>query len=485
MRNFLFKNLKFLISCSLAVSIISIVLGLVIHIAQAGWEEPPDEPPPGGGIEAPLNVSDINQAKKGGLLLGGTTNPGSYILDVRGNAYVSGNILGNQSIGDKDTLWSSLWLKNAGKINFDSDANYLQYNNEYQFNIANASKLTIGASGISVPGGGSNKFRVDVATGSLDINGGDIAVTSTTGGGNQYGKIEGYGTGSLYGVYGETDTASMAGIGGYSITGHGVYGRTSNSGSYGVYGYIDSLSNNLNTAGAGVKGEAVNANGNSDKFSIGVRGIGGSASSFSKNFTSLGVFGSGGDIKNPASGEQKAIGLFGQAGAAQGANAKTYGVYGKEGNEVNSGTSYAGYFEGDVHITGGIFTVTSAFPHEIKSQSLDVVFRGETLAKNSYLDITQGNLSLDVGQHLKLSDGSDSGTDAYLRYTEKCIEIVFNNTLVEQFGTGESGSCKPLCEKRGGYCQTGISCNSGYHQDDRLSCVGSKICCMPGGPYTP
>lgn len=84
----------------LEVAALGIVLGLVIQAARA-WTEP-SMSPPGGDVGAPINTSDVQQAKGGPLTVNSSY---SFLngLGVVGNALISGNV-GIGTIGPAQKL---------------------------------------------------------------------------------------------------------------------------------------------------------------------------------------------------------------------------------------------------------------------------------------------------------------------------------------------------------------------------------------------
>lgn len=81
------------------------------RIASAAWA-PPTEPPPGGNVAAPLNVSGAAQAKQGSLTIGG-----DYLT------LTSGNFLVQQS--GSGIYWGSTALNSEPHINFSEATNNL------------------------------------------------------------------------------------------------------------------------------------------------------------------------------------------------------------------------------------------------------------------------------------------------------------------------------------------------------------------------
>ncbi len=66
------------ISIYLGIAVASTLLGITIGAVHAAWFEP-TSPPPGGNIDAPLNIGRLSQTKAGGLVLGISGPPGSLV----------------------------------------------------------------------------------------------------------------------------------------------------------------------------------------------------------------------------------------------------------------------------------------------------------------------------------------------------------------------------------------------------------------------
>jgi hypothetical protein len=210
-----------------------------------------------------------------------------------------------------------------------------------------------------------------------------------------YGKSTGY---KGYGVYGDAAT-SLSSPG----TTYGVYGQSSgNNGSAGVFGY----SSNTGTTTYGVYGKA---EGNSDigvygvsdadgelpfrpfgvygiargTYGVGVKGFGGSYGVYGDSINGNGVYG-----ENTSSGGGK--GILGGG---------WYGVYGESytGHAVHGKTTmgYAGYFEGNVRVTGYLYKDGGGFqidhPLEPDSKYLYHSF----VESPDMMNVYNGNVLLD------------------------------------------------------------------------------------------
>jgi hypothetical protein len=199
--------------------------------------------------------------------------------------------------------------------------------------------------GSGVFGYSSNGIGVDGASNtSMGVFG-----NSTSGAGVFGGSTSGYGvlgqSSSGTGVYGTAPTTGTVGIATATIGGVGVYGFSSSG--YGVYG------NSPN--GAGVRGTSDWAG--VDGFSAsgyGVQGL---------SFSGDGVYGSASSSDGTGVyGTGQAYGVYGTGPnyGVYGVSSSGYGVYGFSGNGQGvtgaSMSGYAGYFSGNVYVSGQIST---------------------------------------------------------------------------------------------------------------------------------
>ncbi|MFA6391841.1 MAG: hypothetical protein WCW66_03775 [Patescibacteria group bacterium] len=389
---------------SFCVAIVSIIVGLGINIVYAAWTAPIGTPP-AGTIAAPINTSAADQYKVGSLRLGSAASPSPYKLYVEGDTFSQGNIVpdtaGNYSLGSGTYLasdtWSQLWLKSdtanfTNGIHFDNSPidtgiNYNKTDHRFNFikggTIAyigsdgtfysdgdiNAMKgmnidsntLTVDATNNRVGvGTASPTYALDVENGDASISNGRVIIGSGTFPNNNstlyvgtsgtpvstLGAIEAYSNGSLSTIYGyyTGGSAGKAGVEGVSVSGYGVKGTTSSVSKAGVAGFNDGYSfNNSEDIAPGVIGK------NTVDFG---------ADTYD-HAQSAGVLGesSGTDLSQ---GYVDTYGVYAKAGTAS-ANSpaesiKTYGLFAIEGTEINGGVSYAGYFSGDVHVTGDLTT---------------------------------------------------------------------------------------------------------------------------------
>ena len=116
---------------TILISISVIILSLSIGIAFAAWQEPTASPP-GGNVEAPINVSSTGQTKTGNLTAGTEAqgvyapvfydyNDSQWQLNPSGNSYFSGNVgIGTTSPAEKLHVNGSLRLGAARSDNMDA-----------------------------------------------------------------------------------------------------------------------------------------------------------------------------------------------------------------------------------------------------------------------------------------------------------------------------------------------------------------------------
>jgi hypothetical protein len=205
---------------------------------------------------------------------------------------------------------------------------------------------------------------------------------------NTSGGNHGYMGGDTYGAYGEHGSSGNYGslggdnhgVSGYSANGSGLYGTSSNGN--GVYAY----SSNSNGVHGGSAGSSSGVYGHSNGgFGVSGNGNGGGVNGYS--YTRWGVYGESVD----------SVGVYGYShtsdnfgflgGRSHGVYGKgsEYGVYGYNSSSLNFGylgsssfgaygqsysgygvrgkstTGYAGYFMGDVHITGALSKGSGTF----------------------------------------------------------------------------------------------------------------------------
>ncbi|MFA6271779.1 MAG: hypothetical protein WC693_01555 [Patescibacteria group bacterium] len=397
---------------SLSVVAISIIVGLGVNIVLAAWTAP-SSTPPAGDIAAPINISDADQYKLGGLRLGSAASPGAYQLYVEGDTFSQGNIVpdtaGNYSLGKgtydswSNSTWNQLWLKSdvgstfINGIHFDNPVNNVgitfdRISHTFNFIKGEAGASTIvgsishlgdfwaknkitGVGGMDID---TNTLTVDATnnrvgigtatpTYALDVDNGDASIargrmiigsdTIPDANATLYvgtsaapvttiRAIEAYSNGAESTIYGVNSGSSWrAGVEGDGLAGtYGVRGVTSSSSRAGTAGFNTGYSiNSTDYFAPGLKGKSAVIFG----------------TSIFNHVQSAGVLGESGDT-NLSRGYVSTYGVYAKAGTASAdspiEHINTYGLYATEGAEINGGVSYAGYFSGDVHVTGDLTT---------------------------------------------------------------------------------------------------------------------------------
>jgi hypothetical protein len=206
----------------------------------------------------------------------------------------------------------------------------------------------------SATGGSPSGVRGETgSTGGAGVRGIATATTGYTDG--VYGKSESmYGTG----VHGEaTDTS------GYN---YGVWGESSSSEGTGVYG----LASDVGGHGCGVYGGSGSISG------VGVWGCA---------YSTLG-FPCGGRFESASSG---ATGVRGYASASTGPGIGVYGV-------TNSPSGHAGYFSGDVYVTGDINKAACSFLIDHPLDPENKLLRHNCMESPEHLVVCRGKVRLDA-----------------------------------------------------------------------------------------
>jgi hypothetical protein len=155
------------------------------------------------------------------------------------------------------------------------------------------------------------------------------AVISGTNSGTGYGVYGTHSGSGNYGYfgssfYGALGVGSSAGVFGQSAGGYGVYGERTGSGNIGYLGAGSAGAGGYSSSGTGVSGGTATGN-----------GVSGSAST-----NGYGVYGEGRQSAKGVYGKHDTTGNYGYLGSSD------YGVYGY------SSAGYAGYFDGNVRMTG-------------------------------------------------------------------------------------------------------------------------------------
>jgi hypothetical protein len=257
------------------------------------------------------------------------------------------------------------------------------------------------------------------------------------------GSIGVFGKGSVNGVYGEASASTGKGINGYvtSETGvtYGIYGMSMSVSGYGVYGKAASETG----TNYGVYGESASANGyagyfkgrfyetgsttgNTDLFYVtntgtgraihavaagntavwgastsGYAGVDGRNSSgigvsghsdtnygvYGKSNDSYGVFGTSGLTGGRFEGVS--TGVYGISTGTAGIN---FGVYGK----TNSAAGYAGYFEGNVKVTGTLSKGGGSFEIDHPLDPANKILRHSFVESPDMMNVYNGNIRTDA-----------------------------------------------------------------------------------------
>jgi hypothetical protein len=236
------------------------------------------------------------------------------------------------------------------------------------------------AGGKGVFGASASGHGVEGIGGSAGVYG--TTRSSSTGYGVQGngGAVGVWGTGSAFGVNGDANGANGVGVGGSGSI--GVVGKTTNSAGYGVLGYntgggtgIDGYTSG-NGFSAGVEGDNTTSGlgvyGNSTS-GTGVAGLSGVSSIEGGSVGAQGISASGTGVYGESAGNSNSIaiearnrgsgtGVYGSAGSGfgvQGISASNYGVLGVYGNTTILGSSPSGVY-GYSFLGNGVEGVTSA-----------------------------------------------------------------------------------------------------------------------------
>ncbi len=219
---------------------------------------------------------------------------------------------------------------------------------------------------------------------------------SSSAGNGVYGQSNGTASGSS-GVYGIATTTS-----GTAPT-YGVYGTTGNpnSGSYGVYGSITSPNSGAGVYGSGGTGVAgISTN----EYGFGGLFTGYSAPTGSNFDGSTGVHGTGGNA-DPANGDNGGVGVSGLGGnggagcCADGAGGSftgaNNGVGFGDGVDAYPGSGYAGYFRGDVEITGTLNGGTPQVKIDHPQDPANKYFLHASVESSEMKNMYDGNITTD------------------------------------------------------------------------------------------
>jgi len=173
-----------------------------------------------------------------------------------------------------------------------------------------------------------------------------LSVTNSGTGSGVYGVSAGA---SGYGVFGNVSGENASGVTGYGTgtNSRGIYGIATGSSGYGVYGTV------ISTGGYG--GYFSNSGGSGTDRGVAVAGLSGSGSSADTHPIGTSYFRAGGEFAGPngvigaaSSDSTVGRGVLGVARSGDG----SVGIYGYKPD----GGDYAGFFYGNVHVTGNLST---------------------------------------------------------------------------------------------------------------------------------
>jgi hypothetical protein len=204
------------------------------------------------------------------------------------------------------------------------------------------------------------------------------------------------------GVWGSNGAGGF-GVSGSSSSGRGVYG-TSNTG-VGVAGYnvsgnnagylggsvhgVEGITNSTTTNAAGVRGEAAAGSGET----IGVEGVS-TASPQGKGVVgsgrNLGVYGTSSSGTGVFGESTSGVGVVGyRSGGTYGYLGGTYGVFGM-------GSSYAGYFSGNVHVAGTLSKTAGSFKIDHPLDPANKYLYHSFVESPDMMNIYNGNVTTDA-----------------------------------------------------------------------------------------
>jgi trimeric autotransporter adhesin len=234
---------------------------------------------------------------------------------------------------------------------------------------------------------------------------GVYGLSSSTGGRGVFGFSNAL-TGTTYGVYGSVNSPSGIGIYG-SAPSYGIEGRTTNT--TGVADGVRGISNS--TSGTGVFGAATNTGTNYggyfQSFSPSGTGVYGVCLSTAGTGIGYGVYGKGNANSSGAGvfGESPYIGVrgnsikYGVVGHGSGSS-YSYGIYGTVGAGT---TNYAGYFEGNVNVTGTISKGGGSFKIDHPLDPENKYLYHSFVESPDMMNIYNGNVITDVSGYATVS----------------------------------------------------------------------------------
>jgi len=334
----------------------------------------------------------VNQPSQTGILLEGpvagvgagldllTTGTGGKQWEILATGSTSSQGVGKLNIRDVNTGTNVLTIDASDNVNVNTNLNVaggtitFTGNQSVAGNIAGgtsssstegvlgeanaASGGTIGVAGLAVSPSGYGVEGLNLASGGIGVYGNDSAGTGVHGTGT-YGV---YGTGTNYGVYASGGTYGVYASG-------GTYGVYASGGTYGVY-----------------------ATGTLD----GVYGAGAEAPSGSGLDGGIGIYASGGN-GDPSSSTARP----GSGGIFSGASGSSCSgiLCGGDGIEAIAGSGYAGYFGGNVNVTGAVTAGTKDFKIDHPLDPANKYLFHASVESSEMMNIYTGNVTTD-GQGL-------------------------------------------------------------------------------------
>lgn len=466
--------------------------GFWILRADAAWQGPTLNPPL-GNVSAPINVSNVDQFKEGGLTIGGAVFGDAFTVKAPGDLAININkftvtaLTGDTSIAGTLTVTGDASFGSAGlKILTVNDTLLVKDSTDTKelFKVDGApsgqDEVRVGddatTSGMFQARSIKDNVPAITATKPNNIAGPTIVVQ------NSYA--------SNASLYAKNDLGS--GI--YAISEAATYGAIVGKSTVGSSGLTA-----LENYSAGVRGESALTTQSGIQAISGVLGLGSDLTNYANNeVRTFGVVGAGGDINNPAGNSPRlTTGVYGKAGNITSSipQAVTYGVFGEKGLVTGSGTSWAGYFDGNVKVTETISSekfsgsITKSTTGAVGTFSYNDGVIPSTLVEigaENPEDIDQKRFGIRMDSPLALIpnqsafpnkqlvfDASSGGYDTYFTYytPEQCLELWMPVSAVEptkqspagswiaqEWGDSCSGPCQGDCYRVGG---PGGSCPSG------------------------
>lgn len=258
-------------------------------------------------------------------------NPAPYAMSLRPGAIINGTDTTGRVLTVRDTATSGFTFGVFSQSDSTEGTGVMGYG---AVGVHGQSDSTAGSGVVghatATSGTTYGVYGISESPSGYGVYGNNSAGTGTPYG--VYGIASDMGSATSYGVYGKSNSSVGTGVGGSAPT-NGVYGEASNSSgsTWGVYGKSNSASGygvygtNTNNSGAGVRGETVNGNG--------VEGI----VDWAQSGTGVGVYGSGG--------------FYGTAGQFENATTSTPTVI---ISNAGGGSSPALVVTGTTHLEGSV-----------------------------------------------------------------------------------------------------------------------------------